>query len=102
MFDIQPQMLNLYCLLSSFSPACYDGEVRLLNGTSAKEGRVEVCYGLRFHSVCDDFWDKQEAEVVCNQLNYNNSLGMEYIHQVTHRGIGIISCDINNVNVRIL
>lgn len=58
-----------------FFSACVDGEVRLINGSKPSEGRVEVCGGGQFHSVCDDSWDQLEAQVVCNQLNYSSSQG---------------------------
>ena len=49
---------------------CTDGNVRLVNGSSPMEGRVEVCYNSMYGTVCDDFWDELEATVVCTQLGY--------------------------------
>ena len=50
--------------------SCENGEVRLVGGSSAYDGRVEVCLDNRFTTVCDDrWWGQQEAQVVCRQLN---------------------------------
>ena len=82
--------LTLYQLFKIYSATCMDGEVRLLVGegdayyqddvmysdyfydkNGLVGGRIEICLGGRYGTICDDFWDKQDASVACRQLGFS-------------------------------
>ena len=54
-------------------PTCTNGEegdVRLVDGPSIYEGRVEVCTSREWGTICNYNWDHREAVVVCHQLGF--------------------------------
>ena len=59
---------------------CSEGKVQLIGPSSAFAGRVEICIGSMWTTVCDDFWDGQDASVLCSQLGYS-PYGMLFAHE---------------------
>ena len=46
------------------------GTLRLTDGLTQYEGRVEIFWDSEWKLICNDGWDKMDAVVVCRQLGY--------------------------------
>ena len=54
---------------------CVDGEVRLSEGETEWEGRLEVCFSRRWGTVGSEGWSQVNTEIVCNDLGYEPDMG---------------------------
>ena len=52
--------------------------VRLVDGGTYSEGRVEVYYNGRWGTVCNDGWNDNYASLVCAQLGFGSSGRLTY------------------------
>uniref|UniRef100_A0A8C4RTM2 Scavenger receptor class A member 5 n=1 Tax=Erpetoichthys calabaricus TaxID=27687 RepID=A0A8C4RTM2_ERPCA len=69
----------------SFLHSTTDAVVRLVNGSSPYEGRVEVFYDKSWGTVCDDGWDKKDGDVICRMLGFK---GAKEVHKTARFGQG--------------
>ena len=69
--------------------------VRLASGPTKYEGRVEVYHNGVWGTVCDDSWDLNDAQVVCNELDLGNAI---VAFQSAFYGQGIGQIWLNNVH----
>ena len=67
--------------------------VRLVSGSSSREGRVEVYHQGSWGTVCDNNWDNRDARVVCRQLGFSVLNAQAFLSARYGRGSGSILLD---------
>ena len=50
---------------------CLNGSVRLAGSDFSRHGRVEVCLGGDWGTVCNETVDSAAASVICRQLGFS-------------------------------
>ena len=63
-------VLVVYFNLPGGSDVCDHGAVRLADSLEEGVGRVEICLGNRWGTVCHRSFDELDAAVLCRQLGY--------------------------------
>ncbi|XP_023933538.1 scavenger receptor cysteine-rich type 1 protein M130-like [Lingula anatina] len=54
------------------SSARADGDIRLQDGDTQYQGRVEIYYSGEWRRVCEEGWGLNDAKVACKQLGYED------------------------------
>ena len=63
---------NLTILTVTAQVCSEEGAVRLVDGPTEKEGRVEICVNRRWGSACGSWsWSDINARITCRQLGYD-------------------------------
>ena len=74
-------MLILYHTHTEEPLVCEDGDVRLVDGATPYEGRVEICLNNQLGSVCSNEWSFKDALVLCRQAGFPGA-GMLLIYKL--------------------
>ena len=62
----------------TINSGCSEGALRVRDGATMFEGRLEICYNKEWCTICSDFYTKSSssydiAKVVCRQLGFSSS-----------------------------
>ena len=61
----------LFFTVVTSQPCSVNGAVRLADGQSPNEGRVDICINKNWDSICGYAWQSPEANVACRSLGFD-------------------------------
>ena len=71
---------------------CHEGNVRLVNGTVEKEGRLEICNNGIWGGICSFGFTPIDGYIACKQIGYDNGICLQALHLITHKDIIMYTC----------
>lgn len=83
----------LPCIFFLLLVVCEYGALRLANGITNLEGRVELCINETWGTICDGLWSTFDATVACRQLGFNPVGGLPLYNAAFGLGTGPIWLD---------
>ena len=57
----------------------FPGQIRLTGGQQSNQGLLEIYCNGRWGTVCDDYFDEDEATVACRQLGYSTYYDYDHL-----------------------
>ncbi|XP_069120537.1 scavenger receptor cysteine-rich domain-containing group B protein-like [Argopecten irradians] len=83
--ELKTQQQQFEMVLNNLNATVYSllnppQNIRLVEGSSPFEGRVEVFHNGRWGTICDDSWDERDARVVCRQLGYSGGIARSHAY----------------------
>ena len=64
---------------------CHEGNVRLVNGTVEKEGRLEICNNGIWGGICSSGFTPIDGYIACKQIGYDNGICLHLITYIAQR-----------------
>ena len=61
---------EFYTMSNNIGQSDYDSDFSVIDDMLSR-GRIEVCNGTVYETVCADGWDYNDASVVCRELGFS-------------------------------